>query len=148
VGARRTRSLRDARRRAYGQNFLASRAIAAQLVRQAKVGRGDLVLEIGAGNGILTAELARQARRVFAVEIDPVWVARLRERFAGSAFRTGEAGPVTKWYASALFSMSPFGANTQVVPGPWGGDVTCCCSDRVKAELGGTECYTVTIVIL
>jgi 23S rRNA (adenine-N6)-dimethyltransferase len=88
VGARRTRSLRDARRRAYGPNFLASRAIAAQLVRQAKVGRGDLVLEIGAGNGIL--ELARQARRVFAVEIDPVWVARLRERFAGSAFERGK----------------------------------------------------------
>ena len=90
MGARRTRSLRDARRRAYGQNFLASRAIAVQLVRQAKVGRGDLVLEIGAGNGILTAELARQARRVFAVEIDPVWVARLRERFAGSAFERGK----------------------------------------------------------
>jgi 23S rRNA (adenine-N6)-dimethyltransferase len=90
VGARRARSLRDVRRRAYGQNFLASRAIAVQLVRQAKVGRGDLVLEIGAGNGILTAELARQARRVFAVEIDPVWVARLRERFAGSAFERGK----------------------------------------------------------
>ena len=90
MGARRARSLRDARRRAYGQNFLPSRAIAAQLVRQAKVGRGDLVLEIGAGNGILTAELARQARRVFAVEIDPVWVARLRERFAGSAFERGK----------------------------------------------------------
>src|SRR6266545_6143340 len=77
-------------RRACGQNFLASRAIAAQLVRQAKVGCGDLVLEIGAGNGILTAELARQAPRVFAVEIDPVWVARLRERFAGSAFERGQ----------------------------------------------------------
>ena len=86
---RRARSLRDARRRAYGQNFLASRAIA-QLVRQAKVGRGDLVLETGAGNGILTAELARQAPRVFAVESDPVWVARLRERFAGSAFERGK----------------------------------------------------------
>ncbi len=88
--ARRARSFRDVRRRAYGQNFLASRAIAAQLVRQAKVGRGDLVLEIGAGNGILTAELARRARRVFAVEIDPVWAARLRERFAGSAFERGK----------------------------------------------------------
>ena len=107
MGARRARSLRDAHRRAYGQNFLASRAIAVQLVRQAKVGRGDLVLEIGAGNGILTAELARRARRVFAVEIDPVWVARLRERFAGSAFEWGQLAPVTKWYASALFSIEP-----------------------------------------
>ena len=147
MGARRARSLRDARRRAYGQNFLASRAIAVQLVRQAKVGRGDLVLEIGAGNGILTAELARRARR-FAVGDRPRLGGASARALRGVCVRTGEAGPVTKWYAPALFSMSPFGANTQVVPGPWGGDVTCCCSDRVKAELGGTECYTVTIVIL
>jgi len=145
VRARRARSLRDARRRAWARTSSLVAPSPAQLVRQAKVGRGDLVLETGAGNGILTAELARRAPRVFAVESDPVWVARLRERFAGSAFEWGKLAPGTKWYASALFSMSPFGANTQGVPGPWGGDVTCCCSQRVKAELGGTECYTVTI---
>jgi 23S rRNA (adenine-N6)-dimethyltransferase len=84
VGARRARSSRDARRRAYDQNFLASRALAAQLVRDAKVGRGDLVVEVGAGTGVLTAELERRAGRVRAIELDPVWAQRLRNRFAGS----------------------------------------------------------------
>jgi 23S rRNA (adenine-N6)-dimethyltransferase len=83
VGARRARSARDARRRASGQNFLASSELAARLVRDADVGQGDLVVETGAGNGILTFALARRAGRVEAIEIDPVWAARLRERFAG-----------------------------------------------------------------
>jgi 23S rRNA (adenine-N6)-dimethyltransferase len=83
MGARRARSSRDARRRGYGQNFLASSALAAQLVREAKVGRTDFVLEVGAGRGILTAELARRAGRVQAIEVDPVWAGRLRKRFAG-----------------------------------------------------------------
>jgi 23S rRNA (adenine-N6)-dimethyltransferase len=73
---------RGARRRSYSQNFLASSALAEQLVREAKVGRRDLVVEVGAGSGILTAALARRARRVLAIEIDPVWAARLRQRFA------------------------------------------------------------------
>jgi 23S rRNA (adenine-N6)-dimethyltransferase len=50
-------------------------------VHAAGVSAHDLVLEIGAGDGRLTAELARVARRVFAVEIDPRWAGRLRERW-------------------------------------------------------------------
>jgi 23S rRNA (adenine-N6)-dimethyltransferase len=43
------------------------------------------VLDLGAGEGILTAELARRSQRVRAIEIDPALVARLRQRFAASA---------------------------------------------------------------
>jgi 23S rRNA (adenine-N6)-dimethyltransferase len=82
VRERRSRTPRDARRRAYAQNFLASPRLATQLVRNADVGSDDLVLEIGAGNGALTAELARRARAVVAVELDPVLAASLRRRFA------------------------------------------------------------------
>ncbi|HKP19406.1 MAG TPA: 23S ribosomal RNA methyltransferase Erm [Gaiellaceae bacterium] len=82
MSADRPRSARDARRRARSQNFLASSAVAAQLVRDANVGRCDLVVEIGAGSGVLTSELARRARSVRAIEVDPAWAARLRERFA------------------------------------------------------------------
>jgi 16S rRNA (adenine1518-N6/adenine1519-N6)-dimethyltransferase len=45
------------------------------------------VLEIGAGDGTLTAPLAERCRRVIAVETDRRCVARLRERFP-------EGGPV------------------------------------------------------
>jgi len=45
------------------------------------VRRGDLVLEIGGGTGMLTQALARTGARVVAVERDPMLAARLRARF-------------------------------------------------------------------
>jgi 23S rRNA (adenine-N6)-dimethyltransferase len=81
VAERRSRTARDARRRALGQNFLRSRA-AERLVRDAGVQSGDLVLELGAGTGVLTAALARRAGRILAVELDPAWARRLLDRFA------------------------------------------------------------------
>jgi 23S rRNA (adenine-N6)-dimethyltransferase len=41
----------------------------------------DLVLDLGAGGGRLTAELAKVARRVVAVELDPRWAGHLRDRW-------------------------------------------------------------------
>jgi 23S rRNA (adenine-N6)-dimethyltransferase len=63
-----------------GQHFLGRRT-AAELVRRARLTSGDLVVEIGAGRGVLTAEIARRARRVLAVELDPVLARRLVRRF-------------------------------------------------------------------
>ena len=63
------------------QHFLRSSRLAADIVHGLDVQADDLVVEIGAGSGRLTAELARCAGRVIAIEIDPVWVGRLRERF-------------------------------------------------------------------
>jgi 23S rRNA (adenine-N6)-dimethyltransferase len=81
VGAR-SRSRRTAAERPDGQHLLRSRGVASELVRDARIARDDLVVEIGAGDGRLTVELARHARRVDAVELDASYAARLRERFA------------------------------------------------------------------
>ena len=43
----------------------------------------DLVVEIGPGEGALTAELARRAGRVIALEVDPALAARLRSSLPG-----------------------------------------------------------------
>lgn len=43
---------------------------------------GDLVLDLGAGDGALTAPLLEAGARVLAVELHPGRAARLRERFA------------------------------------------------------------------
>jgi 23S rRNA (adenine-N6)-dimethyltransferase len=51
-------------------------------VRAAGVGPDDLVVDIGAGRGRLTSELARVAGRVIAVELDPVLASTLRGRWA------------------------------------------------------------------
>lgn len=67
--------------RARSQHFLRTQALAAELVRDAGIGSGDLVLDLGAGTGRLTAGLARAARQVTAVELDPRWAERLRDRW-------------------------------------------------------------------
>ena len=41
----------------------------------------ELIVELGAGDGRLTAELARRARRVVAIEVDPRLAGKLRRRF-------------------------------------------------------------------
>ena len=53
-----------------GQNFLADRELRERVIEAAGVGPTDEVLEIGAGPGTLTGELARRAGRVVAVELD------------------------------------------------------------------------------
>jgi 23S rRNA (adenine-N6)-dimethyltransferase len=70
------------RRAELGQHFLAGGWLAAELVEQAGVGSGDLVVEIGAGTGVLTEALARRAGRVVAVEYDPRLAERVRSRLA------------------------------------------------------------------
>ena len=78
------RRARGARRpgRARSQHFLRSQALAAELVRDAGVRANELVLDLGAGSGRLTAELARAARHVLAVELDAQWAQYLRGRWA------------------------------------------------------------------
>jgi 23S rRNA (adenine-N6)-dimethyltransferase len=71
------------RRAELGQHFLAGAWLAAELVEQAGVGADDLVVEIGAGTGVLTEALARRAGRVVAVEYDPRLAERARARLAG-----------------------------------------------------------------
>jgi len=50
-------------------------------VRAAGVGPRDLVVDIGAGSGRLTAELSRSARRVLGIEQDRRWAAQLSGRW-------------------------------------------------------------------
>jgi 16S rRNA (adenine1518-N6/adenine1519-N6)-dimethyltransferase len=53
-----------------GQNFLSDRDIAEKIISRSNVAADDVVLEIGAGLGSLTLPLARNVRKVYAVEKD------------------------------------------------------------------------------
>lgn len=57
-------------RKAYGQHFLADANLVDKVVGLAEVGKGDRVLEVGAGTGVLTAALATAGASVVAYEID------------------------------------------------------------------------------
>ena len=67
-------------RRAWGWHRLADEW-AARVVAAAGVGPGELVLDIGAGEGALTTHLVRAGAQVVAVELNPRRVGILRERF-------------------------------------------------------------------
>lgn len=56
--------------RALGQNFLVSRRAVFNIAEQLDLSASDNVLEIGAGTGQLTRELANRAGHVIAVELD------------------------------------------------------------------------------
>ncbi|WP_283139712.1 ErmE/ErmH/ErmO/ErmR family 23S rRNA (adenine(2058)-N(6))-methyltransferase [Rhizohabitans arisaemae] len=64
------------RRRELSQNFLTDRTAIASVLQAARPRPDDLIVEVGAGRGALTRELARSCRKVVAFEID--------ERLAGS----------------------------------------------------------------
>ena len=67
-----------------GQHFLLDENLVDLAVREAGVGPGDTVLEVGAGLGVLTAALARAAGTVHAVEIDRRLEPALHEAVAGA----------------------------------------------------------------
>ncbi len=65
-----------------GQHFLADRNILNKVVRTAEVGKEDVVVEVGPGLGEMTLTLARLAKRVIAVEIDPRLAEILKKKLA------------------------------------------------------------------
>ncbi len=63
-----------------GQHFLVDRNILNKVIWAAQVEKEDTVLEVGPGLGEMTIALARQAKRVIAIEIDSKLVAILNEK--------------------------------------------------------------------
>src|SRR6266851_5578179 len=73
------RTERDLLRRTLSQNFLREPA-AGRFLDVLDLDPDGLVVEVGAGEGALTGELARRSRAVVAYEVDP----RLAARLAGT----------------------------------------------------------------
>lgn len=54
-----------------GQNFLISDKVFNKIAEASELDPNDIVLEIGAGFGIITSKLASMVKHVYAIEIDP-----------------------------------------------------------------------------
>jgi 16S rRNA (adenine1518-N6/adenine1519-N6)-dimethyltransferase len=73
-----------------GQNFVIDPGTIRRVVALAELAPGDVVLEVGPGLGSLTLGLLATARRVVAVEVDPVLAAELPVTAAARAGKLAE----------------------------------------------------------
>jgi 16S rRNA (adenine1518-N6/adenine1519-N6)-dimethyltransferase len=64
----------------WGQNFLRNRGAVEKIVAAIEPQPGEVVVEIGPGEGVLTEKLAALPNDVMAIEIDPELAERLRQR--------------------------------------------------------------------
>ncbi len=67
-------------RRRLGQSFLIEKNIIRKIAAIAQVTKNDIVVEIGAGIGVLTEDLAQNAAKIIAVELDDKLVEVLKDK--------------------------------------------------------------------
>lgn len=68
-------------RKRFGQHFLVDRSVITRILDAIAPEQGDRVVEIGPGQGALTAPLLERAGRLDAIEIDRDLAQRLQQRF-------------------------------------------------------------------
>ncbi len=90
-----------------GQNFVVDAGTVSRITALAGVGPQDVVLEVGPGFGSLTLPLLDAARRVLAVEVDPVLAGQLPVTVA-------ERAP---WLGGKLEVVTADAARVTVLPG-------------------------------
>lgn len=115
MAERRTRSARRPHGR--GQHFLRSTALARSLVGDAGVAPGDLVVDAGAGRGIITAALLERGAQVWAVEADAALAAGLRDRFGGDVRVVHGDARRVRWPARPFLVVAnlPFAGGTEIL---------------------------------
>jgi len=89
-----------------------------RIVETAQVRRGELVLDLGAGRGALTAPLLDAGARVLAVELHPVRAERLRTLFAGRPVTVVEADLADVYWPGRPFRVvasPPYAGTTALV---------------------------------
>jgi len=70
-------------KKALGQNFLIDQSVVRELVDIAGVRKDDTVLEVGAGTGVVTLELAKRGGKIITVEFDRDLIPTLEENLKG-----------------------------------------------------------------
>jgi 16S rRNA (adenine1518-N6/adenine1519-N6)-dimethyltransferase len=127
------------RSRELGQNFLRDPNILEVIGRESELSREDVVLEVGGGEGVLSAYLAPRVGWVHVVELDE----RLRPALQAA---TADRANLSVWWGDAmrvdLAAMEP--APTKMVANlPYG--IAAGMVLRTIEELGGVELWVVMV---
>ena len=95
-------SMTTAKRR-FGQNFLVDRGVVDRIIAAVAPQSDETIVEIGAGQGALTARLLEKAGRVVAIEFDRELIPFLRTKFARATnLKLIEADALTTDFGSAI----------------------------------------------
>jgi 16S rRNA (adenine1518-N6/adenine1519-N6)-dimethyltransferase len=70
------------KRKRLGQHFLTSNSIAKSIVSEAKIGKNDVVFELGTGLGILTPLLCENAKKVISIDTDKELYEKAKSHFS------------------------------------------------------------------
>lgn len=100
-----------------GQHFLRSRALVRSLVDDAGISPGELVVDVGAGRGAITAELVDRGATVWAVESDPALAEVLRDRFEDRVRVVEADARHVRWPREpfAVVANLPFAGGTEIL---------------------------------
>ncbi|HET6622358.1 MAG TPA: rRNA adenine dimethyltransferase family protein [Candidatus Saccharimonadales bacterium] len=103
----------------HAQHFLKSPRLVAELIGHSNIRKNDLVLDLGAGTGVISSVLSRRARRVVAVEIEAGALEQLRhnmKRFGNvEVVEQDLLAIVPPAEPYKIFSNIPFNLSAQVV---------------------------------
>lgn len=103
------------------QHFLRSPRLALMLIGHSNLKKRDLVVEIGAGSGVITSALAHRVNKVIALEPDSATAQKLRENLA--KFNIGNVEVVEQDFLDfelpaepyKVFSNPPFHLSSEIV---------------------------------
>ena len=103
----------------HSQNFLHDSLFVASLVAMTSIDKNDTVVEIGSGKGIITQELAKQAHKVIAIELDSTLAEELRKKFIESKNTEIIETDFLKWpnpkFKYKVFSNIPFEYTSRIM---------------------------------
>ncbi|WP_315862974.1 MULTISPECIES: 16S rRNA (adenine(1518)-N(6)/adenine(1519)-N(6))-dimethyltransferase RsmA [unclassified Thermosynechococcus] len=99
-------------RKRFGQHWLRSESVLAQIIAAAELHAGDRILEIGPGRGALTRPLLASGAEVVAVELDRDLCGQLQRQFGSERFQL-IAGDILR------LDLAPLGCNKVVANIPY-----------------------------
>jgi 23S rRNA (adenine-N6)-dimethyltransferase len=103
----------------HSQNFLYDSLFIESLVAMTSIDKNDTIVEIGSGKGIITQELAKQAHKVIAIELDSSLAEELRKKFIESKNIEIIETDFLKWpnpkFKYKVFSNIPFEYTSRIM---------------------------------
>lgn len=105
------------KRKRLGQHFLTSSAIAKSIVSEAKIGKNDVVFELGTGLGILTPILCENAKKVISIDTDRKLYENAKSRFSNinNLFIEFGDGFKTQYQFSIFVSNLPYSKSKDAI---------------------------------